>query len=87
MLRQVQSHEDSFVEAITNVVLGFVLALIVQAVVYPLFQIVTTITTDTTIAVIFTAVSLLRSYMVRRIFETLAARKVVPQGAGSGAGT
>jgi hypothetical protein len=57
-------------EAVTNVVLGFVLALVVQAVIYPLFGIRTTFMTDGTIAVVFTAVSLVRSYLVRRAFET-----------------
>jgi hypothetical protein len=69
MLRQAQSREDSFLEAVTNVVLGFVLALVTQAAVYPMFGIATTITTDNTIAVIFTGVSLLRSYLVRRAFQ------------------
>ena len=80
MLRRVQSREDSFLEAVTNVVLGFVLALVTQAAVYPMFGIVTTITTDSTIAVIFTLVSLLRSYLVRRAFETLSTRTVAREG-------
>jgi hypothetical protein len=56
-------------EAGTNVALGFVLALITQGIVYPLFGISTTFATDSAIAVIFTLVSLLRSYLVRRAFE------------------
>ena len=74
MLRRVQSREDSFLEALTNVVLGFLLALVTQATVYPLFGIATTIATDSTIAVIFTLVSLIRSYLVRRAFETFGSR-------------
>ena len=76
MLRRVQSREDSFLEAVTNVALGFVLALVTQAAVYPMFGITTTITTDSTIAVIFTLVSLLRSYLVRRAFEAFASRGI-----------
>jgi hypothetical protein len=67
-----QSRQDSLLEAATNVALGFVLALVTQAVVYPIFGITTTFVTDGTIAVIFTALSFLRSYLVRRAFETLA---------------
>jgi polyferredoxin len=52
------------------VALGFVLALVIQAIVYPLFGLTTTFVTDGTIAVIFTLASLLRSYLVRRAFET-----------------
>ena len=68
--RRVQSREASLLEAATNVAVGFVLALLVQALIYPLFGITTTVLTDSAIAVAFTAVSLVRSYLVRRAFET-----------------
>ena len=42
---------------------------------FPLFSIVTTMTTDTGIAAIFTTVSLVRSYVVRRVFEKVAAMR------------
>jgi hypothetical protein len=57
-------------EALTNVVLGFLMALFIQAIVYPLFGIQTTAVTDGSIAVIFTVASWVRSYLVRRAFET-----------------
>jgi hypothetical protein len=79
MLRAMQSREDSFLEALVDVVLGFVLALVTQAAVYPMFGIATTIITDSTIAVIFTGISLLRSYLVRRAFETFGFR-IGPSG-------
>jgi hypothetical protein len=44
---------------------------------YPLFGISTTIVTDSSIAVAFTLVSLVRSYLVRRAFETFAAEPAV----------
>lgn len=74
MLRRPQSKQDSFLEAAANVALGFVLALVTQAIVYPLFGITTTFVTDSTIAVIFTVLSLARSYLVRRAFEILGSR-------------
>jgi hypothetical protein len=40
-----QSKSLSWLEASTNVTLGFVLALVIQALVYPLFGIATTLTT------------------------------------------
>ena len=80
MLRRMQSREDSFLEAATNVALGFVLALVTQAIVYPLLGIATTIATDGTIAVIFTLVSLVRSYPVRRAFEAFSARAIAQEG-------
>jgi hypothetical protein len=63
-----QTRTVSLIEAATNVIAGYVLALAVQRLVYPLFGIDTTLTTDSLIALIFTAASLLRSYFVRRIF-------------------
>jgi hypothetical protein len=69
MLRRLQSPSQSLLEAATNVAVGFVLT---QALVYPLFGIHTTVATDGAIAMIFTAMSLLRSYLVRRAFETHA---------------
>ena len=74
MLRRPQSKEDSFLEAATNVALGFVLALVTQAIVYPLFGISTTLATEGSIAVIFTVLSLARSYLVRRAFERFGCR-------------
>jgi hypothetical protein len=71
--RRVQSRDASLLEAATNVAIGFVLALLMQALLYPFFGIRTTVLTDSTIAVAFTLVSLVRSYLVRRAFETFAA--------------
>jgi hypothetical protein len=73
--RRVQSREASLLEAATNVALGFILALSMQALLYPLFGISTTVLTDSTIAVAFTLMSLVRSYVVRRAFETFATER------------
>jgi hypothetical protein len=72
--RRLQSKETSLLEAATNVAIGFLQALLTQALIYPVFGIRTTLVTDSTIAVAFTAVSLVRSYLVRRAFETFARR-------------
>jgi hypothetical protein len=73
-LRPAQSRGGSLAEAGTNVVAGYVLALVTQRLVYPLFGIVTTVGTDAVVAGVFTAVSLARSYLLRRLFEWLAWR-------------
>ena len=69
-MRLSQSRSQSMLEAATNVALGFLTALVIQALIYPLFGITTTFVTDGAIAVIFTLASLARSYLVRRAFET-----------------
>jgi hypothetical protein len=68
-LRPAQSRAGSLLEAGTNVLVGYALALVTQQLVYPLFGITTTLVADSIIAAIFTAVSLARSYLVRRAFE------------------
>lgn len=70
MLRRAQSKEESFLEAGTNVAIGFALSLVTQALAYPLLGIASTLTANSVIALIFTVVSLIRSYVVRRAFET-----------------
>ncbi len=69
-MRRPQSRGLSMLEASTNVAFGFLMALVIQAIVYPLFGIRTTFVTDGSIAVIFTLASWVRSYLVRRAFET-----------------
>lgn len=71
MMRSFQSRWQSLLEATANVVVGFLVALVLQALLYPAFGITTTLATDSTIAVVFTLVSLVRSYAVRRFFEAL----------------
>ena len=70
--RPAQSRSGSLVEAATNVVAGYLLALATQALVYPAFGIRTTLVQDSAIAAVFTLVSLARSYVVRRAFERMA---------------
>lgn len=61
-----QSHSASLFEAVTNFVFDFLLAFVVQGIVYPLLGIVTTAQVNLLIAAIFTALSVVRSYCVRR---------------------
>ena len=63
-----QSRSMSFVEAVTNVVVGFVFALLTQIVVFPLFDMSVSVSDNLIISVIFTAVSIARTYVLRRLF-------------------
>ncbi|MFI0848972.1 hypothetical protein [Mesorhizobium sp. IMUNJ 23232] len=67
-----QSRTGSFIEALANVIAGYIVAIIVQRLAYPQFGIETTLATDGLIAAIFTAASLARSYILRRLFKHLA---------------
>ena len=68
-LRPAQTRCGSLLEALTNVVVGYGLALATQQLAFPLFGIATTLIEDSLIAGVFTAVSLARSFLLRRVFE------------------
>jgi len=65
-----QSKRRSFIEACTNVCLGIVLAWGVTFAVFPAFGYAPTVMKSLWISLIFTAVSLVRSYVLRRLFNT-----------------
>jgi hypothetical protein len=64
-----QSRRMSLVEAVTNVVVGYALAVLTQIVVFPWFGLQPSVRETLTIGAIFVGVSLLRSYALRRLFE------------------
>lgn len=64
----------SLVEAITNVVVGFILAVLTQIAVFPLFGLQVSVAKNMMIGAIFTLVSILRSYTLRRLFEAIRVR-------------
>lgn len=66
-----QSRTMSLVEAIANVAVGFGVAVLAQIVVFPIFGLHMPFTDNLLIGVIFTAVSIGRSYALRRLFEAL----------------
>jgi hypothetical protein len=66
-----QSRAMSLVEAIANVVVGYGVAVLTQMLVFPVFGLHTTLEQNLTIGAIFTAVSIGRSYCLRRLFEGL----------------
>jgi hypothetical protein len=76
LLRPCQTRSGSLIEAATNVVAGFLIAIAARQLVFPLFGIATTLVEDAGIAVVFTRLSLLRAYAVRRLFERIAGRDV-----------
>ena len=69
-----QSRAMSLVEAASNVVVGYVLAIATQIVVFPWFGLETGLAEHMTIGLAFVGVSLARDYLVRRLFERIRAR-------------
>jgi len=63
-----QSRRQSLIEAITNVVVGYALAVLTQIVVFPWFGLQVPFRDNLAIGAIFVIISLLRSYALRRLF-------------------
>jgi len=64
-----QSRRNSFIEAVTNVAAGIVVAWGVTFTIFPWFDLKPALLTSLWISLIFTAVSLVRSYILRRVFN------------------
>ena len=64
-----QSRRQSLIEAITNVVVGYALAVLTQIVVFPWFGLQVPFRDNLAIGALFVMISLLRSYALRRLFE------------------
>ena len=68
----------SLVEAVTNVVVGYGLAVAAQLVVFPVMGLSVTARQTLTIGLLFTGLSIARSYALRRLFERLSQSGVLP---------
>lgn len=66
-----QSRAMSLVEASANVAVGYVIAVAAQFAVYPLVGIEARARQMLLVGLVFTAVSILRSYLLCRLFERL----------------
>lgn len=69
-----QSRWMSFVEAVTNIAVGYGIAVLTQVIVFPLFGLHASLRDNLVIGSIFTCVSLSRSFLLRRLFENLKPR-------------
>ena len=69
-----QRRLHSAFESVANVVIGYIVALLTQLAVFPLFGVSVTMQENLAISLIFTVVSLVRSYALRRIFNRYAGR-------------
>ncbi|WP_291207037.1 hypothetical protein [Hyphomonas sp.] len=66
-----QSRLMSAVEATANVAVGYGIAVITQVMVFPLFGLNASLIENLILGSIFTIVSLIRSYTLRRMFNAL----------------
>ncbi len=69
-----QSRHMSLIEAVTNVAVGYSLAVVTQIVVFPWFGLHPSLGENLALGGVFTAISLLRGYALRRLFEAVGKR-------------
>lgn len=68
----------SLVEAITNVIVGYGIAVATQLVVFPWFGLPARLSDAVASGGIFTIVSIARSFALRRVFEAIPSRERIP---------
>jgi hypothetical protein len=66
-----QSRLQSFIESVANVAIGFLVALASQLVIFPVFDIKVSLSENLAIGAFFTVISIVRSYVVRRVFNRI----------------
>ena len=64
-----QTKYQSLIESFTNILIGYLTALLSQVLIFPLFDIYVSFQDNLLIGLYFTIISLLRSYLVRRYFN------------------
>ncbi len=66
-----QTRTMSLFETVTNVIVGYALAVITQILIFPVFGLHATLAQNLKLGLIFTVVSIARGYALRRLFEGL----------------
>ena len=73
-----QSRLMSLVEAVANVIVGYGVAVVTQILIFPIFGLHTTLAQNLQMGLLFTGVSITRSFLLRRLFEAIRVAK--PEG-------
>lgn len=66
-----QSRRMSIIEAITNVAVGYALAVVTQILMFPWFGLHASFGDSLALGLVFTGISLIRGYALRRLFTHL----------------
>ena len=69
-----QSRIGSLIESAANIAIGYLVAMLAQALIFPLFGFSASVSEHAQIAGLFTIVSLVRSYCLRRLFNWVSLR-------------
>ena len=66
-----QTRTMSLIEAVTNVIVGYGVAVVTQILIFPVFGLHATLAQNLKMGLVFTVVSIARGYALRRLFEGL----------------
>lgn len=66
-----QTKRQSLIETLTNVAIGYLVSLIANLIVLPLFNYNISLIDGIYISIIFTVISIIRGYLVRRYFNRM----------------
>lgn len=66
-----QSRRMSIIEAITNVAVGYALAVVTQILMFPWFGLHASFGDSLALGLVFTGISLIRGYALRRLFTRI----------------
>jgi hypothetical protein len=69
-----QTRKGSLAEACMNVAIGYFVALLAQGAIFPLFGFYASTAQHAAIGALFTIVSLVRSYCLRRLFNWISSK-------------
>jgi len=69
-----QSRKGSAFEALTNIAIGIVVSMIANATVFPLFNFHPSGSQNFEITAIYTGISFVRSYLIRRMWNSIGTR-------------
>ncbi|WP_319825845.1 hypothetical protein [Thalassovita sp.] len=61
----------SLVEAVANVIVGYGVAVVTQILIFPIFGFHTALAQNLKMGAVFTVVSTVRSFALRRVFESI----------------
>lgn len=71
-----QSKKHSFVEAWTNIFVGYTINFIANILIFPVFGWHITVKQNIELGVLYTIISLIRSYCLRRVFTHITERSL-----------
>jgi len=66
-----QTKKKSLIEAVSNTIIGLGTSFAIQLIIYPVLNIPVSISQNIIITAVFFIVSIIRSYLVRRLFNSI----------------